>query len=141
MTKLTVQPFVLKDVLFTVDVDDYARHVSEVLFTPTIKQDDVTWQGLSPDATFTDSTEPEVTWAASVGYAQDWETVDSFSRYLLDNAGLDKPVVFVPKVGSGGTSFASTLTIVPGPVGGTVKTVAVGQVSMKATEPVPTAIP
>jgi hypothetical protein len=140
MTKLTVAPVTMKDVVFKVDVDDYARHVSEVLFTPTVKQDEIVWQGLSPDASFTDTSAPETTWAASISYAQDWETADSFSRYLLDHAGEDKDVVFEPKSGVG-TSFASTLTIVPGPVGGKVKTVAEGQVSMKATEPVPTAIP
>jgi len=139
MTKLTVQPFVLKDVVFIVETDDYARHVSEVLFTPTVTQDEIKWQGLSPDASFSDTSAPETSWAVSVGYAQDWETADSFSRYLRDNAGLDKAVTFEPKSGVG-TSFASTITIVPGPVGGAVKTVAVGQVSMKATEPIPTDI-
>ncbi len=138
--KLDVQPFVMKDVMFVVETDDYARHVSEVLFTPTVTAEEIKWQGLSPDASFTDSSAPETSWAVSVGYAQDWETPDSFSRYLADNAGQDKAVTFQPKSGVG-TSFASTITIVPGPVGGTVKTVAVGQVSMKATEPIPTAIP
>lgn len=139
MTKLTVQPFTMKDVLFTVGVDDYARHVSEVTFTPTTKTDEVTWVGLSPDATFQDSSTPETTWVASVAYAQDWETANSFSRYLLDNAGQVKPVVFQPKSGEG-TSFASDLTIVPGPVGGKVKTVAEGSVSMSCTEPVPSPV-
>lgn len=138
--KLPVQPFTMKDVLFVVETDDYARHVSEVTFTPTIKQDDITWQGLSPDATFTDSSAPEVTWAVAIAYAQDWETVNSFSRYLRDNAGEDKAVTFEPKAGVG-TSFASTVTLAAGPVGGKVKTVAEGSVTLKATEPIPSDIP
>jgi hypothetical protein len=139
MTKLLVQPFTMKDVLFKVDVDDYARHVSEVTFTPNVKQDDITWQGLSPDASFSDSSTPEVTWTVTVAYAQDWETTDSMSRYLLDHVGEVKPVVFEPKAGVG-TSFASDVTIVPGPVGGKVKTVAEGSVNMRCTEPIPSPI-
>jgi hypothetical protein len=140
MTKLAVAPFTMKDVLMTVDVDDYARHVSEVTFTPTTKQDDIVWQGLSPDATFTDSSSPETTWAVTWSYAQDWETPNSLSRYLADNAGQVKPVVFEPKRGEG-KSFASDVTLAAGPVGGKVKTVAEGTVTLKCTEPIPSAIP
>lgn len=140
MTKLDVQPFTMKDVVMKVDVDDYARHVSEVTFTPTTKQDEITWQGLSPDASFSDSSAPETTWVVTLAYAQDWETANSLSRYLYDNEGLTKPVVFEPKAGVG-TSWASDVTIVPGPVGGKVKTVAEGTVNLKCTKPVPTPIP
>lgn len=142
MTLLTVQPFTLKDCLMTIATDDYARHLSSVQFVPTVKQpDDITWHGLTPDAEFTDTVPADpTTWVANLGYAQDWETPNSLSRYLLDHEGEEKVAVFEPKRGDG-TRFTATITIAPGPIGGDYRTVAVGTVSLKSTEPVPTAIP
>lgn len=140
MTLLTVQPFTMKDCLMTIETDDYARHVSSVQFVPTTTQTEVEWHGLTPDSDFTDASAPVTKWVCNLGYAQDWETDDSLSEYLQANAGLDKVAVFEPKRGTG-TRFTATVTIVPGPVGGDVRTVAVGTVSMQSTEPIPTAIP
>lgn len=132
----------MKDCVLKVDVDDYARHVSSVTFVPTTPAPtELTWQGLTPDATFTDTTPAgPATWVCNLSFAQDWETPDSLSEYLLEHAGETKPVVFEPKKGTG-KSFAADVTIVPGPVGGDVRTVAVGTVSMASTEPVPTDLP
>lgn len=141
MTLLTVAPFTMKDCTFIVETDDYARHVSSVKFTPTIKQDDIEWQGLTPDATFTDESAPVETWTCDLAFAQDWETDDSLSDYLLTNAGLTKTVQFDPKKGTGNTRFTADVTIVPPPIGGDVKTVAVGTVSMKSTRPVSSVAP
>ena len=134
MTAIAVAPFVLKDVLFTVDADDYAKHVSSVQFVPSTSV--VTWQGLSPAASFSDTTAP--TWVCNVGYAQDWETDDSFSEYLLANSGEKKTVVFQPKAGSGQRAFTAEVYIVPGPIGGDVNTVQAGTVSLGVNgQPVP----
>lgn len=142
MTLLTVQPFTMKDCLMTIAVDDYARHLSAIQFVPTVKQpEDITWHGLTPDAEFTDTAPADPTsWALTISYAQDWETTDSLSEYLLTNAGLEKVAIFEPKRGVG-KRFTATITIAPGPVGGDYKQVAVGTVTMKSTEPVPTEIP
>lgn len=140
MTLLTVQPFTMKDCLMTIEVDDYARHVSSVQFVPTVKTDEVEWQGLTPDATFTDESSPVESWVCNLSYAQDWQTEDSLSQYLDDNAGTTKTAVFEPQRGEG-SRFTADITIVRGPVGGDVKTVAVGTVSMKSTKPVRSDIP
>lgn len=130
MAQIAVAPFVLKDVVLTVDVDDYARHVSSVQFVPTTNTPQLTWQGLSPDAKFSESGSPDESWVANLGYAQDWETPNSLSEYLHANAGQTKTVVFQPKVGSGQRTVTATVTIAAGPIGGDVNTVQVGQVSL-----------
>lgn len=137
MALKTVQPFTMKDCLMTVGTDDYARHLSSVKFDPTVKVDEIDWQGLTPDATFTDESAPVVSWTCTLAFAQDWETEDSLSEYLLTHAGEVVPVVFEPKRGVG-KSFAANLTLAPPPIGGDVKTVAVGTVTCKSTEPIPT---
>lgn len=138
MPKLAVQPFVLKDVVLTIEVDDYARHVSSVQFVPTTNTPQLTWQGLSPDAKFSEAGTPDTSWLANLSYAQDWETEDSLSEYLLEHAGETKTVMFQPKAGSGQRNFTADVTIVPGPIGGDVNTVQVGQVSLPVDgEPIP----
>lgn len=112
MAQIAVAPFVLKDVVFTVGTDDYEKHVSSVRFVPNMQT--VTWQGLTPAASFTDTTAP--TWTCEVEYAQDWETTNSLSAYLMANAGAKKTVVFKPKggVGAGKPIFTADLMIAPG---------------------------
>lgn len=127
MATIAVAPFVLKDVVFTVGTDDYEKHVSTVRFAPQTSV--VTWKGLSPDATFTDTTAP--TWTCEISYAQDWSTTNSFCQYILTEAGTEKSVIFRPKgTGTGLPSFAATLIIAPGEIGGDVDSVAVSSVTM-----------
>lgn len=136
--KIAVQPHVLKDVMLTIDVDDYARHVDQVQFVPTTRVEQVTWQGLSPDASFSEAATPETTWVLNLNYAQDWDTTDSLSEYLLAHAGETKNVVFQPKAGSGQRQFTAEVTIAPGPIGGQGKQVATGSVSLAVNgEPIP----
>ncbi|MHC9045819.1 hypothetical protein ACYX8G_14630 [Microbacterium saperdae] len=115
MTTIAVSPFVLKDALFQVAADNYEAHVSQVQFDPSTSIQ--VWQGLTPAATFTDSS--IATWQATLAYAQDWETPNSLSRYLYDNEGKTITAVFKPRAGSG-PSFTVQLVITPGAIGGTV---------------------
>lgn len=124
MAEITVNPFVLRDVLFTVDADSYQAHVSAVTFTPASSI--VNWQGLTPDATFSFPT--ATTWTADLEYAQDWSTADSLSRYLFEHEGDEVDVTFEPV--AGGPSITATLVIVPGAIGGTVNQVATATVSL-----------
>lgn len=127
MATVAVSPFVLRDVEFTVEDDDYAKHVSTVQFVPDVAS--LTWQGLTPDAAFTDVGSP--TWTCKIDYAQDWTTSGSFSQYLMDNAGQRKTVTFKPLgAATGKPVFTATLTITPGPIGGDVNTVQVGEVTL-----------
>lgn len=134
MTQITVQPIVLRDVLFTVDVDDYAQHVSKVQFDPTPST--TSWKGLSPAAVFNGS--GNATWTCTVEGAQDWTTPKSLARYLLAHEGESKTVKFQPKQGAATPAFTATVTIVPPPIGGAVDTVPTFAVTMQVQgKPVP----
>lgn len=130
MAKLAVQPYVLKDIVLTVEADDYARHVSTARLEPSTTAEKITWHGLSPDAEFSEGGTPETTWALNLTYAQDWDTDNSLSQYLLDNAGETKTVVLQPKAGSGQKTFTVDVVIAPGPIGGDYNTVQTGTVSL-----------
>jgi len=124
MTVIGVSPFVLKDVTLKIDSDNYEAHVSQVEFQPSTSQ--VTWKGLTPTAVFTDSGAP--TWVCVLAYAQDWETTNSLSEYLMDHANEKVTAIFEPI--NGGTSFTADVIISPGNIGGTVDGVAVGTVTL-----------
>lgn len=130
MVAIAVAPLVLKDVVLTLGTDSYEKHVSEVRFTPSAST--ISWTGLGGN-TVTDVA--TATWAAALGYVQDWETVDSLSQYLLANEGLSVEATFKPKSGSG-PSFTATLTITPGAIGGAVNAYATTQVTLGSTKPV-----
>lgn len=125
MATIGVAPFVLKDVILTIEDDSYQAHVSQVQFDPSASTQ--TWQGLTPTSVHTDST--IATWTCTLAYAQDWETVDALSRYLFDNEGLEKDVIFKPRSGSG-PSFEATIIITPGAIGGTVNSFATATVTL-----------
>ncbi len=139
MATIANTPFVLVDSVFTVGTDDYQAATSSVLFTPTSSQ--VTFQGLTPAASFVGQTSP--TWVCKVKYAQDWVTANSLAQYLLANAGLTKVVVFKPQgTTTGKPIVTASLIIVPGPIGGDVNTVQLGEVTMGLVGvPVKTAAP
>jgi hypothetical protein len=124
MATIAVNPFILRDTLFTVASDNYEAHVSNVTFTPSSSV--VNWQGLTPDATF--SFGSTATWTADLTFAQDWSTANSLSRYLFEHEGDEIAVVFEPV--AGGPSVTATLIITPGAIGGEVNAVAVATVSL-----------
>lgn len=124
MPDIAVAPFVLKDVILTIDVDNYQKHVSQVEFQPSTSQQQ--WKGLTPDSVFTDQAAP--TWVCVLAYAQDWATPASLSQYLHDHAGEVKPVTFTPNAGQG--TWTADVVISPGPIGGTVDAYTVGTVTL-----------
>lgn len=127
MATINSAPFVLKDSVLTVDADDYEAHVSSVTFTPATST--VTWQGITPSASFTDTTSPS--WTCALAYAQDWTTPNSLSQYLLDNVGERVTMVFQPQGAmTGDPMFTATVIVAPGPIGGAVNTVQVGTVTL-----------
>ena len=134
MSKITVQPIVLTNAELTIDVDDYAAHVSKVQFDPSTPS--ASWKGLAPEAVFNAS--GASTWTCTLEYAQDWTTPKSLARYLLAHAGQKKDVVFQPEAGAAMPAFAATVTIAPGPIGGAVDGVPTGSVTLQVDgAPVP----
>jgi hypothetical protein len=126
MTVIAVAPIVLKDVDLKIGTDNYEAHVSSVILTPASAS--VKWKGLTPTATFTDTSNVE--WTAQLDYAQDWVTVNSLSNYLFANQGTTKVAVFAPKKGSGLPNWTVSLVIAPGPIGGSVDTYMTGTVQL-----------
>jgi hypothetical protein len=124
MVAVPVAPFVLKDATFMVGADNYEAHVSQVEFAPSVQT--LTWQGLTPSAAFSDSSSPS--WSATIAYAQDWITPDSFSQYLIEHQGETIAATFTTNDGAG--SWAVNLIITPGAVGGTVNAYAVATVTL-----------
>jgi hypothetical protein len=132
MSTLDVKPLILKNVMLTLGAagDDYRKHVSGVMLTPSSSQ--TTWKGLGGNS-HTDSTVP--TWTCQLDYVQDWASVSSLSRYLFEHSGETVAATFQPISGSG-PSFTSNLSIVPGAIGGQVDAYATTSVTLGSDQPV-----
>lgn len=137
MSTIAVKPLVLKDVLLKIAADNYEKHVSGVQWVPSSSQ--ISWNGLTPDAAFTDVTTP--TWALTLNYVQDWETANSLSQYLFDHIGETVVMVFTPVKGTGKKRFTANVTIVPGAIGGEVSAYATTSVTLGSDKPVIDTVP
>lgn len=124
MAQIAVQPIYLKDVVLSVAGSDFEKHVSSVVFTPTVST--ATWKGLEPTAVY--SNIGSSTWTVDLSYAQDWETSGSLSAYLFANEGAEVSLTFTPV--SGGGVWAADVIIAPGQVGGAVDSFAEATVSL-----------
>jgi hypothetical protein len=125
MAQIAVAPLFMKDVLISVGTNSYEKHVSAVTFTPSSSA--VTYKGLNPTATYTETTAP--TWAVDIAYVQDWATTNSLSAYLFANQGTSILMTFKPKSASG-PSFTATVIIATGAIGGQVDSFATTTVSL-----------
>lgn len=131
MAQILVKPYVLRDCTLNIkdgatDVGDFELHVSKVEIVPTTSVQ--VFKGLSPAAVYQDVAAPE--WVANTDYAQDWETVNSWSQYLMANVGKKVTMKFTPKKGTGMKAVTVTVTLLPGTIGGTVGAFATGSVSL-----------
>ncbi|WP_419707663.1 hypothetical protein [Promicromonospora sp. NFX87] len=129
MAAIAVSPFILRDVTLLIGTDNYETHTSQVEFTPTASQ--VSWTGLGNNTVTSQTT---ATWVCTLALAQDWDTPDSLSQYLMDNEGIPVACTFTPADGQG--SFASTITPTPGAIGGVAGAFAVATVTLGCTKPV-----
>ncbi len=132
MAVLEVQPLVLKDVELIIAAagDDYRKHVSGVVFTPTAAA--ITWNGLGLNS-HTD--QGIATWIAALTYVQDWDSASSLARYLYEHEGETVPMTFRPRSGVG-PSFTANVAITPGAIGGLVNTFAETTVNLGSDKPV-----
>lgn len=125
MAAISITPLFMKDVTLTIGTDSYEKHVSGVTLTPSTNT--ATWKGLSPTATFTDAS--QATWMLDLTYAQDWDTADSLSKYLFENQGETKTIVFKPKSANTPAVTVSAI-IIPGSIGGQIDSYAESTVSL-----------
>ena len=136
MVQIIPEPLFMTDVLLTIGANDHEWSASSVVFTPASSA--VTWQGLSPRASFTAAA--SASWTLALTYVQDWDTPGSLSRYLHDNQGATVPMTFEPK--RGGTPWTANVVITPGAIGGAVNSFAEGTVTLGVSgAPVPGTTP
>lgn len=127
MAVIAVTPIIMNDVVLTIGTDNYEAHVSKVVFTPSAEV--VKWKSLTPTGTHSFPTTAD--WVVDMDYAQDWATVNSLSRYLMDNEGTSKTMVFKPKKPTTtGPTWTATVYITPGAIGGEVDGVATASVQL-----------
>lgn len=122
-------PFALKNATLTIASDDFTAAVTQVEFTPSIASSTVrTIDGVAHK----DQSTAE--WSCTIGFVQDLDP-DGLLRYLLDNDGDTKTVVFVPE--TLGPSITADLVVSPGTIGGTAGAdLAVASVTLASTKPV-----
>lgn len=136
MAVLEVTPFIMRNAIVEFDGSDFAKAVSSATLTPS---GGVTpFKGLKPDAVFTFP--QSVTWTLDLEFAQDWEANTSLSAYLFAHQGEVVDATLNPNDKTAGTtSWAITVAIAPGAVGGPVDSVATATVSLGVVgAPVPT---
>jgi hypothetical protein len=141
MAIIAVTPFVMKNAVISFGTDDFAKAVSSAVLTPSGGM--TPFKGLKTDAVYTFP--QSVTWTLDLTFAQDWSIAGSLSKYLWTNQGQNVACTINvdDKAGTTGeTSWALTVSITPGAVGGPVDSVAVATVSLGVIgAPVPTLTP
>ena len=130
MPETNVNPRLVKHITLTIGDVMFSKHVNNVLFTPSSSTQ--TWQGGTPDATFSESTTP--TYTCDLTGIQDWETEDSLCNFLLEHEGEVASLEYKPQA-SGTVTFAADVTIAAPPVGGAVGVYNEFSVSMGSTKP------
>lgn len=115
MTKIGVNPRLMRDYVVALTDDTYEAATASVLFTPTVQTQN--WTG-GDDATYSESSPP--IWTVAIGKMQDWENANSLARQLhtLGRTGAQIALVFKPRRLSG-PRFSTTISAVPGAIGGT----------------------
>jgi hypothetical protein len=126
MAAINLAATVLKNSKFTIAGNEYQGSVSSVKLDPSTSA--IVWQGLVPNAVITDVTNP--TWAATIAFAQDLNTANSLSLYLLNNVGKQVTVTYAPENAVGKVLVTFTAIITPGGIGGDVNTVATSTVTL-----------
>lgn len=133
MAEIAITPIMMGNALLTLGgTNEYQGHVSSATFTPT-GNSPVIWKGLGQNSF---SRTPFAAWTLDLEGAQDWETTDALSAYLLANEGEIVTAVLEPV--NGGQGFTAQVQITPGAIGGAVDAVAVFTASLGSSKPVAT---
>lgn len=127
MVNIAPKPIILNDMVLQIASDNYEASISKAQLDPTTPTQ--TFRGLTPAAVYPLAGTP--VWLFSLEYAQDWETTNSLAQYLMANAGAQKTITMKPKKPiTTGATYTFDVIIVPGPIGGSVDTVAVGSAQL-----------
>lgn len=132
-TVTPTEPLFLADCLITLGADDFQAAVSSVLFTPSTPAPQV-FKGLTPTARY--KRQGLADWTLDLAYVQDPDMETSLSNYLHDHEGEEIAAVIEPN--NGGSSWAATINVAAGSLGGAVETYGTSTVSCSSTKPVRT---
>lgn len=111
MDAIDLRPIGLRDAQLVVDGDDYTAGINEVSFDPSVEWDFV--------PTFAGAFAPRmvgVAWTVTLGMAQDFETAESLTLWLVANAGQRRTVTFAPR--DGAATVTADVLVMPGRLGG-----------------------
>jgi hypothetical protein len=117
MATVVATPYFIGASTLTIEEDEYTTAITSAVLNPT-----------TPTAEFIDigggsvSFTGDPTWVADIGFAQDWETDDSFVHYMRINRGQKKVAKLTPKNGGRGVEF--TIVCQPTAIGGAARSVA-----------------
>ncbi|WP_448072331.1 hypothetical protein [Georgenia yuyongxinii] len=122
-------PFSLKNATLSIATDDYTAAVTQVQFTPSTATSTVrTIDGIAHK----DQSTAE--WSCTIGLLQDLAPT-GLLRYLLDNDGMKKTVVFTPV--NEGPTITADLVMSPSDIGATAGAdLASATVTLVSTKPV-----
>lgn len=113
--------------------DEYTAHLNQAEFVPTAPTS--SWTDLDGKVTQFGG---ESGWQFTVAGAQDWETVNSLSKFLLEHDG--EPVDVSIDLPGGQTAMA-TVTAAAVNIGGTINSPMAFSKTMPSSKPVLTATP
>jgi hypothetical protein len=126
VTVTAVKPYIFKRPKLTITdpstdpataLGDFEAHISKATLDPNVSI--VTWHGGTPDASFTDITDPD--WTCGLDLAQDITTADSLWDVLNSNVGKKLHIKLTPNTLDTGAQVADFDVIaVPVGMGGTI---------------------
>jgi hypothetical protein len=103
MASIVLEPIIITDALLKLGTTNtYERHVSSAILVPTTPK--VRWRGIGGGDTLVSG---RPTWVLNLNLAQDWETANSLSTYLSENAGDIVAFELTPR--SGGDKWTESI--------------------------------
>lgn len=102
--------------------DNFAAVCNQIRMEPTGGA--TTFEGMTPDGVWA----APGAWQLSLGFADDYEGVDSLWNYLYDNDGASVPIRFWPDIDKQG--FEGTVAIQSAGIGGTSRQFATSTVTL-----------
>ncbi len=128
------EPLFLADSIVTLGTDNYQAAISSAKFVANAPTKS-TFKGLTPTAVYT--RQGVADWDLVLTFVQDPDSETSLSNYLHDHEGEVVDAVFEPN--NGESSWAATVTLAAGDVGGDVEQWGTSTVTMGSTKPSRTA--
>lgn len=130
MVERLANPRMLKRLRLRIGEDSFSGQVSNFALVPSTTT--ATWQGGTPEASYSDTS--DATWLATMNVIQDYETETSLVRYLLRFQGRRALLEFQP-LDAGSFVLYTVVTLAAPQIGGAVNAFNEASISMGAMRP------